>query len=80
MHSTGQVLTEHFGNQFRDFSSLQGPVYTSLLIFTEHFLQWYILLQVRNFTVKIQAHDTTKIWQYYGHDFVVSQFLAHRVQ
>ena len=39
VHSTGQVLglAEDFCNQFRDFSSLYGPVYTSLLIFTEHF-------------------------------------------
>jgi len=37
MHSTVQVLAEHFGNQFRDFSSFYGPVYTSLLIFTKHF-------------------------------------------
>ena len=35
--STVQVLAEDFCNQLRDFSSLYGPVYTSLLIFTEHF-------------------------------------------
>jgi len=71
MHSTVQVLTEHLGNQFRDFCSLYGPVYTSLLW---TFTQWYILLQVRNFTVNIQAHDATTIWLYYGHNFVDSRF------
>ena len=28
VHSTVQVLAEHFCNQFRDFSSLYDPVYT----------------------------------------------------
>jgi len=37
VRSTVQVLAEDFCNQLRDFSSLYGPVYTSLLIFTEHF-------------------------------------------
>ena len=47
VRSTVQVLAEDFCNQFRDFSSLYGPVYTSLLIFTN-------ILQVCNFTVKIK--------------------------
>ena len=70
MHSTVQVLTEDFSNQFRDLSSLR----CTLIYMYTAFSQWYILLQGRNFTVKIQAHDATKIWQYYGHDFVVSRF------
>ena len=37
VRSTVQVLAEDLCNQFRDFSSLYGPVYTSLLIFTQHF-------------------------------------------
>ena len=54
VYSTVQVLAEGFCNQFTDFSSLYGPVYTSLLIFTEHFhsdtffYMSVVLLQISN--------------------------------
>ena len=47
-------VTEHFCNQFRDFSSLYGPVYTSLLIFTKHFHSDAFFLQFRKITVKFK--------------------------
>ena len=54
MHSTVQVLTEDCCSQFRDFSSLQGKVYTSLLFFTQHFHSDTLLSQLQYFTAKIK--------------------------
>ena len=54
MHSTVQVLTEDFCSQFRDFSSLQGKVYTSLLFITQHFHSDTLLSQLQYFTAKIK--------------------------
>ena len=61
VRSTVPVLAEDFCNQFRDFSSLYGPAYTSLLIFTEHFtsLQFYCKIQVHDATTRYQSDVTT---------------------